>query len=211
MEPYRQREQDIEKQISEDYKLQCKLEEDLRYADNPKAKGKLEKDINEIKNKISERNKELDEIRDKIKKQEALAREMPAVTFDELDVVTKFILGMQPRSSEISFTITGIREKMLKNHLTEEVRSLLTMGMGKAREVGQFVEHNALLRPEFPEKLKAGFLTEYQRLSTRGIKGDELFECLHKFSSGYSSDFKRKAAGLAVLSYLFEKCEVFER
>ena len=211
MKPYRQRVQDVEEQISEDYKLQVKLENDLRYEDNPKLKGKLEKDINEIKNKIAERNKELEEIRDKIQKQEALAREMPAVTFDELDVVTKFILGMRPPSSEISFTITGIREKMLKNNLTEEVLFLLTMGMGKAREVGQFVEHNALLRPDFPEKLKSGFLTEYQRLSTQGIKGDELFECLRKFSSGYSSDFRREAAGLAVLSYLFEKCEVFDR
>jgi len=36
-----------------------------------------------------------------------------------------------------------------------------------------------------------------------GIKGDALFESLHKFSYGHSSDFKKAAAGLAVLSYLF--------
>jgi hypothetical protein len=34
---------------------------------------------------------------------------------------------------------------------------------------------------------------------------------LRQFSCGNSPDFKRAAAGLAVLSYLFERCEVFER
>jgi hypothetical protein len=68
-----------------------------------------------------------------------------------------------------------------------------------------------MLRPDFPEKLKSGFLAEYQRLCTAGMTGDALFESLHKFSCGNSSDFRKAAAGLAVLSYLFEKCEVFER
>ena len=110
-----------------------------------------------------------------------------------------------------NFTITNVREKILRNQLTEEVSSLITMGMGKVKEVGYFIEHNARLRPDFPEKLNAGFVAEYQRLWNKGIKGDALFESLRQFSCGYNSDFKKAAAGLAVLSYLFEKCEVFER
>lgn len=213
MDSYHQREQDLNRHINESLELQHELETKERYEDDPKKQVKFKKDIDALKEKISNYCSELESLvkEKREKEREALAREMPSVTFDELEVVTKFILRMQPASSEINFTLTDITEKMLKNQLTAEVHFLITMGMGKAREVGRFVEHNAILRPDFPEKLTAGFLAEYQKLWSQGITGDDLFESLRKFSSCYSSDFRKEAAGLAVLSYLFEKCEVFER
>jgi hypothetical protein len=65
--------------------------------------------------------------------------------------------------------------------------------------------------PDFPERLKEGFLAEYERLRAADFTGDELFISMREFSSGGSSEFVRQAAGLAVLSYLFESCEVFEK
>ncbi len=209
MDLHQQREQDLQEHIENDLKLLKSLEDQLRLSIDEKEKAKLNKDIKELKNNISTHRNEINTII--TQRRESIAREMPSVTFDELDVVTKFILHMPPAYSEINFTLTDIREKISRNHLTEEVNSLLTMGMGKVREVGRFIEHNAMLRPDFPEKLKSGFLAEYQRLCTAGMTGDALFESLHKFSCGNSSDFRKAAAGLAVLSYLFEKCEVFER
>jgi hypothetical protein len=206
---HQQREEHLKEHIKKDLGLLKNYEDDLRPEVDVKQKAKLEKYIQEIKQKIAERQDELDKI--PAQRRELLAREMPSVTFDELDIVTKFILGMQPDSSEINFNITNITQKISKNQLTQEVHFLLTMGMGKVKEVGRFIEVNANLRPDFPEKLKAGFSAEYQRLWTAGIKGDSLFESLHKFSCGNSSDIRKAAAGLAVLSYLFEKCEVFER
>lgn len=209
MEPYQQREQDLKGHIEKDLELQKKLEDDLRLANDSKDKANLQKQIEELIINRSTHQKELNTI--SLQKREALAREMPSVSFDELDIVTKFILGMQPASQEINFNITDITQKISKNNLTQEVHFLLTMGMGKVKEVGSFIELSTLLRPDFPEKLKAGFVTEYQRLLKADIRGDALFESLHKFSCGNSSDLKKTAAGLAVLSYLFERCEVFER
>jgi len=209
VEPHHQREQDLKEHIEKDLELQKKFEDKLRYENDEKEKAKLEREIEKIKQNRAVRQEELNTTI--VQRRESIAREMPSVTFDELDVVTKFILGMPPASPEISFNLTDIREKISRNNLTEEVNSLLTMGMGKVKEVGRFIEHNALLRPDFPEKLKAGFLTEYYRLLQDGIQGDALFENLHNFSCGYSSNFRKEAAGLAVLSYFFERCEVFER
>jgi len=209
VEMEQEREQDLKKHIEEDRKLQKKLEDQYRYTENEKEKIKLEKDIKEIRQRISGWEEEISTI--SMQRRESIAREMPSITFDELDVVTKFILGMQPASPEINFSLTDITQKISKNHLTQEVHSLITMGMGKVKDVGRFIEHNAVLRPEFPDKLTAGFLTEYQKLLQKGITGDALFESLRQFSCGNSSDFRKAAAGLAVLSYLFEKCEVFER
>ncbi|MFB2880532.1 hypothetical protein [Floridanema aerugineum] len=210
MEPHQKRLQDLEQHLCENLELQKKLEDSLRYEDNEKTKAKLNKEIQELKENITACQNELDTVTKQITEREALAREMPSVTFDELDIVTKFILGMPPASSQINFDLTNISLKIEKNHLSQGVHFLITMGMGKVREVHRFVEHNAILYPDFPEKLKAGFLAEYRRLRIAGFEGDALFDCLHKFSCCNSSDMKRAAAGLAVLSYLFERCEVFE-
>lgn len=211
MEPQQQRLRDLKQHLSENLELLKNLEDSLRYEDNQKTKAKLNKEIQELKENITACQNELDTLTTKQNRErEALALEMPSVTFDELDIVTKFILGMHPASSEINLDLTDITLKISKNHLTQGVHFLITMGMGKVREVHRFVEHNAILNPDFPEKLKAGFLAEYQRLRIAGLEGDALFDCLHKFSCGNSSDMKKAAAGLAVLSYLFERCEVFE-
>ena len=209
MEPHHQREQDLRDHIEKDVELLKKLEDKERLATDVKEKAKLEKEIEELTRNLDGRQEKLNTII--AQKREALAREMPYVSFDELDIVTKFILGMQPASPEINFNITDVTQKISKNNLTQEVHFLLIMGMVKVKEVHRFIEVNAALRPDFPEKLKAGFVTEYQRLLKADIRGDALFESLHKFSCGNSSDLKKTAAGLAVLSYLFERCEVFER
>ncbi|MEG4047862.1 hypothetical protein [Microcoleus sp. Pol17_C1] len=209
MEPHHQREQDLKEHIEKDLELQKKLEDDLRLANDSKEQAKLERQIEELIIKRSTHQKELNTI--SLQKREALAREMPFVSFDELEIVTRFILGMPPASQEINFNITGITQKIAKNTLTHDVHFLLTMGMVKVKEVRSFIEVTSLLRPDFSQKLKDGFVTEYQRLLKANIRGDALFESLHKFSCGNSLESKKAAAGLAVLSYLFERCEVFER
>jgi hypothetical protein len=139
----------------------------------------------------------------------SLAQEMTSVSFAELQVVTKAIVSA-PSEPVSVFTITDPTQKMIRNQLTDNVRFHLTMGLGKAREVARFVDHVASLDSQFPERLKAGFVTEYSRLRSEGIEGDALFEALRVFASAGSRDFRQQAAGLAVLVYLFEKCEVFE-
>ncbi|MFM6075113.1 MAG: hypothetical protein ACKPEQ_41340 [Dolichospermum sp.] len=84
-------------------------------------------------------------------------------------------------------------------------------GVVHARMVGKFVENMVNVIPDFPERLKAGFLEEYQKLRAGGLSGNALLEALHEFSCNHSSDYDLREAGLAVLYYFFEKCEVFER
>jgi hypothetical protein len=189
VDQHQQREQHLKEHIKEDLELQKKLEDELRIAGDEKQKAKLKKDIKDIKGEITVRQNELNTII--AQRRESLAREMPSVTFDELEIVTKFILGMQPASTEINFTLTDITQKMLTNQLTQEVHFLLTMGMGKVKEVGRFVEHSAILRPDFPEKLKQGFLLSTKDYGTRSYRRC-LFESLRQFSCGYSSDFRKE-------------------
>jgi hypothetical protein len=140
---------------------------------------------------------------------ESTEKEIINITFAELSVVTKYLISGQFVSSD-SLTIIPPKEKIKKNELSSSVEQLITMGMIQVRQVDNFISKCPDL--EFGERLREGFVAEYERLKNKeGLKGDDLFDALHDFASGKSNDFKNKAAGLAVLVYLFEKCEVFEK
>ncbi|MHC9539257.1 MAG: HNH endonuclease [Vulcanimicrobiota bacterium] len=140
----------------------------------------------------------------------SLSREITGVTFAELEVISLAIMTSASIPSE-DFSVIPPAEKMIHNNLTSQVSMLLTMGISKSKEVHNYLQHTAIVDSQFPERLKAGFVNEYKRLRNEGIFGDALFESLRFFSTGGSADFTRQAAGLAVLAYLFECCEVFEK
>lgn len=134
---------------------------------------------------------------------------VPTIGFAELEVVCQGIIDAPHFPSEPSMP-TAPAEKMRKNGLTDKLRLRLTLGLSVFTEVEQFVQGVARLNPHFPEQLKAGFVLRYNEFLQRGIEGDALFEALHDFASSSSSNFERQGAGLGVLCYLFQKCEVFE-
>jgi hypothetical protein len=140
--------------------------------------------------------------------QERLTEEMKVVTFKELADVTTAILG-KPVTEATDFTVIEPREKMKRNNLTTDVDGFLRLG--KAREVASFVERETARHPNFPDRLKAGFVLEYFRLKDSGFEGDGLFNALWDFATLESNNIKHKSAALAVLAYLFEICEVFEK
>jgi len=132
------------------------------------------------------------------------------VGFAELEIITKAIAQNSPPESR-DLTLTPPVAKIRKNGLTGHSQFLITMGLSKAREVREFIEHVAQVDSDFPERLKEGFVAEYNRLKIDGVAGELLFESLRNFAGGSAQNFSRQAAGLVVLVYLFERCEIFEK
>lgn len=207
---HRQRKNDLEEHIKKDLKLQKESEDELRLAQEPILREKIGKQIQEFKNRITDYKNELNSLCSSNQEQDFLVSAMTAITFRELDMVTQGILCM-PVPTAANYIVLQPIEKMLKNELTGVIQSRLMTGVIQARMVGSFVENMVNVIPDFPERLKAGFVKEYQRLRAAGFKGNALFSALHDFSCNRSLDYDLQAAGLAVLYYLFEKCEVFER
>lgn len=140
---------------------------------------------------------------------ESTAKQVIDITFAELNIVTKYLISNQPVPSE-SYAIISPRDKIKKNKLSSETERLITMGIIQVRQVTDFIDKFPDI--EFGDRLKQGFVLEYKRLRNENqIAGDDLFDGLFDFASGKSNDFKVRAAGLAVLVYLFEACEVFEK
>lgn len=139
---------------------------------------------------------------------EVYREEMINIGFAELDVITSAILS-NPGNPVTNFTATPPKKKMAKNGLSSDLVPYFQIGYGKAPEVEEFIQSMAVLDPAFPERLKSGFVSEYERLSQFGITGDDLFDSLLKFATKGRHQLRYSAAGLAILVYYFRKCEVF--
>ena len=81
------------------------------------------------------------------------------------------------------------------------------MGLSQAPLVKNFI--NAFPDIYFSDRLKNYFVEKYNELKTEFL-GDDLFFELWNFASGNTSEFKYRAAGLAVLTYFFQQCDIFE-
>lgn len=136
-----------------------------------------------------------------------LAQRLPNITFDELAVVTKYLLSEPLYGVDYSLVPPG--EKIRKNNLSTNVGNLITMGLIQSNLVKKYL--NDSVTDDFSEKLRSGFVKKYLELREAGYKGDSLFYELYDFASGSSPDDNYRAAGLAVLTYFFEICEVFEK
>ena len=145
------------------------------------------------------------------KVREAVAGAFVGVGFPELEKATLWSMQVNPQQPAKDFSVIPPADKLKKNKLGNGSRMIITMGLSVSREVRAFVESVAQTDHDFPERLKVGFLEEYYRLKREGLSGDDLFDLMCRFAQrGFTEETKR-SAGKAVLVYLFEACEVFEK
>ena len=139
-----------------------------------------------------------------------LTQEMTRITFAELDTVTQALVNSgEPLPDSIS--VIPLREKMARNGLTSHTDTLISIGLIQSKQVKQFVEDMNALDRTFVGRLTSGFAREYQLQVEEGVEGDSLFEVMRLFSTQGRFEMRYQSAGLAVLVYLFERCEVFEQ
>ena len=139
-----------------------------------------------------------------------LAREMQSITFAELETITQALVNNGPTPSD-SLTVIPPQAKMNRNGLTAQTGTLLNIGLLQSKQVQRFVEQMSGIDRTFVARLRSGFANEYQRNIQDGLAGDSLFEAMRMFSSQGKTHIRFQSAGLAVLVYLFERCEVFEQ
>lgn len=132
------------------------------------------------------------------------------VGFQELTTICNALMR-DPEAGSSDFMVIPPAEKLAANGLTARSGSLLRMGLSKAAEVTNFLDRMSVLDPDFPERLRTGFVEAYQRHVAEGLTGDDLFTALVAVAAQGDPALERQAAGLAVLSHLFEVCDVFER
>ena len=98
-------------------------------------------------------------------------------------------------------------QKLHRNALSEDVADLLRAGRRKEALVERYFRRHPL--PDRGEKIAVAFRRRYGQLREQGLSPDEIFAKLQQSAGGGGSP-KRQTAALAVLSYYFERCDIFE-
>lgn len=135
---------------------------------------------------------------------------LPEVSFAELEIVTTALVDAEPKSSP-DLSLIPPKEKIEKNGLSQKTRFLISVGLSKATQVRDFIHDISTTVPRFDERLVGGFRSKYDGLWEQGLRNDQLFDEMLRFACLGKTDPIIHAAGLAVLSHLFETCEVFEK
>lgn len=123
-------------------------------------------------------------------------------------VLTHIRITPLPTTLEVKDVSRG---KIEANLLSQAVADFLKIGMQKSPLVEQFF--NWSKSPTYGDQIANSFNTEYKRLrdNVPQLHPDEIFGRLEAWAGGTAnSSPAHKAAVLAVMAYLFDKCEIFE-
>lgn len=141
---------------------------------------------------------------------QAMEEAFTDVAFTELQTAVSWVSKQAPAGNG-SFDLITPDEKIKKNELSNGARHIIAAGLTSRATVAAYVEAEAQLDSHFPERLKAGFLEQYYGLRKKDHTGDELFELMCDFAQQGMRRQADRTAGIAVLIYLFEICDVFEK
>ena len=98
-------------------------------------------------------------------------------------------------------------EKLQRNSLSTDAIELLRIGRRKEHLVSTYFLNTT--RVEIGERIAEDFRQRYADLKQQGHTPDLIFGHLQAYA-GAAGEPSRQAAGLAVLSYFFERCDIFE-
>lgn len=143
----------------------------------------------------------------------AMKHAMGQVRFDHLEMVCKALVLEESELNDQIVMPLEVEEKISLNELGNESRDQIKLGMAQVEEVEKFVTLMNSFKPNFGLKLAARFKKEYYGGIADSLSGDELFSSVCYVAqqhAGPIDNSELRAAVLAVVTYLFTMCEIFE-
>ena len=131
---------------------------------------------------------------------------METLVMEDLKPVIDTLQRTEPSPGEEPLTPPSV-EKLEKNALSADVAGLLKLGRRKEALVETYFRKNP--RPDLGERIAEEFRRRYAQLKEDGKSPDGIFAHLQKYAGGGEGP-KQQGAALAVLSYFFERCDIFE-
>ena len=130
-----------------------------------------------------------------------------SISFNELEIITRYIVGSSQCNQEL--ILIKPQEKIDKNKLSSQVSVYIMQGLIQRNLVAQYLQKNPNVN--FANKLRNGLVEKYNELVNSGYAADFLFHELWSYASRGSYESNIRAAGLTVISYFFEICDIFEK
>jgi hypothetical protein len=145
---------------------------------------------------------QLDELFGAVPSQRTLERLDFAALRPVLTVIQRRDPGAEPPLAAPSST------KLQHNALSPDAAALLRLGRGREKLVQDFFD--AWPDPSFGEDIAEAFRVRYQALKAVDLSPDQIFGELQSFAGGMEGEPSHQGAVLAVLSYFFERCDIFD-
>jgi|WetSurSiteA1Bulk_404760.scaffolds.fasta_scaffold07473_1 hypothetical protein len=128
--------------------------------------------------------------------------------YPEIQIVLETIMQKEPMQNQDLNPVS--QRKLSSNALSPYVQDLINYGKIKSTYVGTFFKE--YYDPEFGDKIAKAFNDKYTEFKNQQLPPDIIFAKLEEFAGGSIRQPPRnEAAILAVLTYLFEECDIFER
>jgi hypothetical protein len=99
-------------------------------------------------------------------------------------------------------------QKLERNDLSEDAAMLLRQGRRREKLVEDFF--SKWPDPGYGEDIAEDFRIRYRALKAAGLGPEAIFTQLQGFAGGMDGEPAHQGAVLAVLSYFFERCDIFE-
>ena len=131
---------------------------------------------------------------------------METLTLEALRPVIDELRRMEPEPGQEPLAPPSV-DKLAKNALSDDAASLLRVGRRKDALVDAWFRKNR--SADLGERIAEAFRQRYAQLRENDRSPDEIFGHLQQYA-GTGGDPGRQAAALAVLSYFFERCDIFE-
>ena len=130
-------------------------------------------------------------------------------TYAELEVITSFLAQQSGKAvADSNYRLLHISEKIQKNQLTD-VQGYIDMGLLTVSRIEDYLNRHP--DSSFADKLTKIFVEKYTALKSVESEPVSVFNGLWDFACNEQADYNCRSAGLALLVYFFEKCEVFEK
>ena len=141
--------------------------------------------------------------------EQQLAEVMPTVGYPDLEVAIKYLENGEVSEHAEDYSLTEIKAKIDKNDLTPATERVIQMGLTQVTTIASYL--NQFPDPSYGDRLKELFVTKYNQARESDLTGDALFYEMITFVAGEGNDMKRYAAAVALTTYFFERCDIFEK
>jgi hypothetical protein len=144
----------------------------------------------------------------------AAAYTVGEIGFDHLELVCRYLqLSPDLMTGGDTDLPLEVEEKICLNVLSVGTAERVRVGRAASGVVSEFIAITSQRIPSFGTRLAADFKSAYYAGVAQGLSGDDLFDLLEGHAienAGPVVGATVSAAALAVITYLFETCEVFE-
>ena len=132
------------------------------------------------------------------------------ITYENIGRALAYIRADLPPSPLESIPLpTGVDAKVTFNMLPDSVRHFFSISVAAAKRVEEYIKDRA--DPDEGARMAAGFTARYRALVAEGAEPADAYEQLLIFAGGAQGKPDREAAALAIVTYFFSTCQIFDQ